>query len=292
MASITRQKFKIYSSRRQNKLGMTISYAILTFLIIIVIFPFFWMLRTALAPLKDAFSLRPGLLPSSFTLDNLIRVVTSENVPFLRYFQNTLVVSATSTFMVLVAGTWGAYALARLDFRGKRVFGFSLLIIQMFPGVLLVIPLYVVLSKVGLTNSHVGLAIALTTTNLPFVTWLLRGYFLSIPRELEDAARIDGCTYFGALWRIVLPLAASGVVATATLAFINCWNEFLIAYVLIDDNNMKVLSTGLASYTDSFTTDYTGLFAMATLTTLPVILAFMFFQRYLAGGLTAGSVKG
>jgi ABC-type glycerol-3-phosphate transport system permease component len=285
-------KFKTYSSRRPKKLGIVISYIIVLFLLVIVLFPFFWMIRTALAPLKDAFSLKPSLLPSSLTLDNFIRVVTSENVPFLRYFQNTMVVSVISTIMVLVAGTWGAYALARLNFTGKRPFGFSLLLIQMFPGVLLVIPLYVVLSKIGLTNSYVGLAIAYTTTNLPFVTWLMRGYFLAIPRELEDAARIDGCTYFGALWRVVLPLAAAGLVATATLAFINCWNEFLIAYVLIDDNNMKVLSTGLASYTDSFTTDYGGLFAMATLTTIPVILAFMFFQRYLVGGLTAGSVKG
>ncbi len=282
--------------RRRKQLGkitwLVVSYAIIIFFGLIALFPFFWMLRTAFAPVKDSFSLRPSLLPSSFTFDNLIQVVTSPNVPFLRYFWNSVVVSVVTTTLVIVVGSWGAYALARLNFKGQRAFGASLLLIQMFPGVLLIIPLYVVLTRLGLVNNFAGLAIAYTTINLPFVVWLMRGYFLSIPSELEDAARIDGCTYFGALWRVVLPLAAPGLAAVATLAFVNSWNEFLIAYVLINDDNEKVLSIGMASYIDQFTTDYSGLFAMATLTTLPVVIVFMVFQRYLVGGLTAGSVKG
>ena len=121
--------------------------------------------------------------------------------------------------------------------------------------------------------------------------WLLRGYFLSLPAELEDAARIDGCTTYGVLFRIILPLAAPGIAAAATLAFVNGWNEFLVANVLINDSRLRVLSIGLTSYIDQFGTDYSGLFSMAMLTTLPVVLVFMLFQRYIVGGLTAGAVK-
>jgi arabinogalactan oligomer / maltooligosaccharide transport system permease protein len=279
--------------RQRNKLWADIaSYIVILFFAIIALFPFFWMFRTALAPVSESFELRPKLLPSSLTFDNIVRVVTSPNVPFIKYFENSVIVSVSTTILVIVVGSWGAYALARLKFRGQRTFGASLLLIQMFPGVLLIIPLYVILAKLGLINNFVGLAVAYTTLNLPFVVWLLRGYFLSIPSEIEDAARIDGCTYFGVLWRVVLPLAAPGLAAVATLAFVNSWNEFLIAYVLINDDSQKVLSIGLASYVDQFTTDYSGLFAMATLTTIPVVLVFMVFQRYLVGGLTTGSVKG
>ena len=132
---------------------------------------------------------------------------------------------------------------------------------------------------------------AYSTVTLPFVVWLLRGYFLSIPHELEDAARIDGCSYLGVLFRIVFPIAAPGIAASATLAFVHAWNEFQFAYVLINDTEKRVLAVGLSSYVEQFTTDYSGLFAMATLTTLPVVIVFMVFQRYLVGGLAAGAVK-
>ena len=259
--------------------------------IVVALFPFFWVLRTAVTPTPEAFSLRPSLLPTTYTADNLVRVIVSPTLPFGRYFLNSTIVSLGTTAMVLLAGSWGAYALARLEFRGRRTFGVSLLLIQLFPAVLLVIPLFVVFAWVGLVNSLLGLVIAYTTFNLPFVTWLLRGYFLSIPRELEDAARIDGCSYFEVLFRVVLPIAAPGLAAVATLAFVNSWNEFFFAYVFINDDTKRVLAIGLSAYIDQFRTDYTGLFAMATLTTLPVVVVFVIFQRFLVGGLTAGGVK-
>ena len=283
------------TSRRRARPSILVLYAlgalVLLVAVIVALFPFFWVLRTAVTPPREAFSLRPSLLPTTLTLAPLLGVITSPNIPFSRYFLNSVLVSGGTTLLVLVAGAWGAYALARLDFRGKRPFGISLLLIQLFPAVLLVIPLFVVFSSVGLVNSLWGLILAYTTFNLPFVVWLLRGYFLSIPRELEDAARIDGCSYFGVLFRIVLPMAAPGLAAVATLAFVNSWNEFFFAYVLINDDAKRVLAIGLAAYIDQFRTDYTGLFAMASLTTLPVVAVFVLFQRYLVGGLTAGAVK-
>ncbi len=267
------------------------TYGVLVLFLVFSLFPFFWMIRTALTPRDAAFSLHPQLLPPAVTVDNFSRVLSSPTIPFLTQLKNSLIVSCGTTAVVLLAGTWGAYALARLTFKGKRAFGFSLLLIQLFPGVLLIIPLFAVLVQVKLVNSLLGLVIAYSTGNLPFVVWLLRGYLLSLPLELEDAARIDGCTSLGVIFRIVLPLAAPGLAAAATLAFVNSWNEFLFAYVLINDDTKRVLAVGLTSYIDQFTTDYAGLFAMATLTTLPVVIVFMLFQRYLVGGLAAGAVK-
>jgi len=210
------------------------TYGVLVLFLVFSLFPFFWMIRTALTPRDAAFSLHPQLLPTAVTADNFSRVLSSPTIPFLTQLKNSLIVSCGTTVVVLLAGTWGAYALARLSFKGKRAFGFSLLLIQLFPGVLLIIPLFAVLVQVKLVNSLLGLVIAYSTGNLPFVVWLLRGYLLSLPLELEDAARIDGCTSLGVIFRIVLPLAAPGLAAAATLAFVNSWNEFLFAYVLIN----------------------------------------------------------
>jgi multiple sugar transport system permease protein len=254
------------------------------------LFPFYWMLRTAFTPRSAAFSLHPKLWPEALTFDSFVRALTSPTLPFLLYFRNSVIVSFSTSLLVVLAGAGGAYALARMQFRGQRVFGLSLLIVQMFPPVVLVIPLFVVIAKLRLADTHFGLVLALVTFNLPFVTWMLRGYFLSLPREIEDAARIDGCGRFGVLFRIALPLSAPGVAAAATLAMVNSWNDFLFAFVLINDDAKRVLATGVAAYGQS-NNDYTTLFAMATLTTLPVVLLFMLFQRYLVGGLAAGSVR-
>jgi len=278
-------------NRSPRAAGQVGAYVILALFLVITLFPFLWMLRTAITPRTAAFSLHPRLLPTTVTGSNFQRVISSPTIPFLQQFKNSMIVSFGTTALVILAGTWGAYALARLNFKGKRAFGFSVLLIQLFPGVLLIIPLFIVMVNIHLANSLLGLIITYTTINLPFVVWLLRGYFLSIPYELEDAARIDGTSYLGVIFRIVLPIAAPGIAAAATLAFVNSWNEFLFAYVLINDDAKRVLAVGLSSYIDQFSTDYSGLFAMATLTTLPVVIVFMLFQRYLVGGLASGAVK-
>jgi multiple sugar transport system permease protein len=266
------------------------TYLVVGLLAVVAMFPFYWMLRTALTPPADAFSLHPGLWPGTVTGKNFARVILSPHVPFLVYFRNSLIVSLATTALVIIAGSGAGYALARVRFRGANAFGVALLLIQMFPPVVLIVPLFIVMAKLHLIDTYLGLVLALMTFNMPFVTWLLRGYFLSLPRELEDAARIDGCGRFGVLFRIALPLAAPGVAAIATLAMVSAWNDFLFAFVLISSDAMKVLPTGLATYGQS-NNDYTALFAMATLTTVPIVLVFMMFQRYLVGGLAAGSVK-
>jgi len=278
------------SARARRTAADTAAFLAVAALAVVALFPFYWMLRTAFTPQADAYSLHPTVWPGAVTWINFVRVVTSPNIPFVLYFKNSLIVSAATTLLVILAGSWGAYALARMDFRGKNTFGITLLIIQMFPPVVLLIPLFLVMARLHLVDTYLGLILALVTFNLPFVTWLLRGYFLGLPKELEDAARIDGCGRFGVLFRIALPLAAPGIAAVATLSMVNSWNDFLFAFVLINNDARKVLATGLASYGAS-NNDYTALFAMATLTTVPIVALFVLFQRYLVGGLAAGSVK-
>ena len=283
------------SRRRLNQpsvLETVLTYVTLVLIVLISLFPFYWMIRTAFTPSSDAFSTDPTLLPAQITWDNLVRVLTSDNMPFVQQFWNTAVVSFATTGIVLLFGITGAYALARLQFVGRRQFGMALLVVQMFPGVLLIIPLFVLMVRLNLDNTHLGLVLAYSTGALPFTVWFLRSYFLSIPEELGDAGRIDGCTHLGVLFRIVLPLARPGVAAVATLSVVNAWNEFLLAFVLINDIDKKVLSVGLSSFIEQFRSDYTGLFAAATLTTLPIVIIFLLFQRHLVGGLAAGGVKG
>jgi ABC-type glycerol-3-phosphate transport system permease component len=276
--------------RRRRILVDAGTYLLVGALAIMALFPFYWMLRTALTPIADAFSLHPVIWPRTVTAQNFVRVILSPTVPFLAYFRNSLIVSFATTALVVIAGAGGGYALARMRFRGANAFGIGLLLIQMFPPVVLIIPLFIVMAKLRLIDTYFGLVLALMTFNLPFATWLLRGYFLSLPRDLEDAGRIDGCGRFAVLFRIALPLAAPGVAAISTLAMVSAWNDFLFAFVLISSDAKKVLPTGLATYGQS-NNDYTALFAMATLTTVPIVILFMIFQRYLVGGLAAGSVK-
>jgi ABC-type glycerol-3-phosphate transport system permease component len=287
-STVTRQRTRVTRARAAE---LTAVYLILGIFLVVGIFPFLWMLRTAQTPQTDAFALNPTLIPERFTLDNLERVLTSPTIPFGRQFLNSVIVSGGTTLLVVIGGTWGAYALARFSFPGRNAFSLSLLLIQLFPGLLLIIPLFIVLTNLHLTDSLLGLILSYTTGQLPFAVWLLRGYFVALPREVEDAARVDGSGYFGVLFRIVLPTAAPGIAAAATLAFVNSWNEFLFAYVLINDASKRVLAVGLTAYIDQFAIDYSGLFAMASLTTIPVVLVFMVFQRFLVGGLAAGAVK-
>jgi ABC-type glycerol-3-phosphate transport system permease component len=249
------------------------------------------MLCTAATPTADAFSLSPSLWPTVLTFDNFVRVVSSTTNPFVQQFLNTVLVSLAATALAMIFGLSGAYALARLSFRGRGTLGTGIILLQFFPGVLLVIPLFVVLSRLGLTNSLVGLAIAYTTLTLPFTIWILRGYLQSLPVEIEDAARVDGCSYIGVIVRIVIPTIAPALAVVATLAFVSSWNEYLLALVLVNKPGMQLLGVGLTSFASQYGTDFPGLFAMATLTTIPVVLVFLVFQRSLVGGLSAGAIK-
>jgi multiple sugar transport system permease protein len=266
------------------------AYAILVTLLLIVVFPFYWMTITSFKNEDQMRSLVSMFWPSPFAGDSYAHLI--RKTEFLSWYRNSLVVSVSSTFVATAIGTIGAYALARLRFLGRAFMASAVLITYLVPPSILFIPLYAQIRNLGIADSLTGLIAAYPSFTVPFVTWLLMGYFESIPEELEEAAMIDGATRFGAFRRVVLPLAAPGLLAAALYAFTQAWNEFLYALVFITDVKLRTLPVGLSTFITGDVYGWGYLMAGAVLTTLPVIAAYVYLQRYMVEGLTAGSVKG
>jgi multiple sugar transport system permease protein len=228
--------------------------------------------------------------PSPFVLDNYVQLLTKTE--FTAWFGNSAVVAISSTLLATAIGTIGAYALARLRFRGRAFMSSAVLITYLVPPAILFIPLYAQIRMLGLSDSLAGLIAAYPSFTVPFVTWLLMGYFESIPVELEEAAMIDGATRFGAFRLVILPLAGPGVLAAALYAFTQAWNEFLYALVFITNVKLRTLPVGLSGFITGDVYGWGYLMAGAVLTTLPVIAVYIYLQKYMVEGLTAGSVKG
>jgi multiple sugar transport system permease protein len=273
-----------------GRLQLGLSYAFLSTLLLLVLFPFYWMLVTSFKTEDQMRSLVSMFWPSPFALENYLQLLGKTE--FVSWYGNSIVVAVSSTLVATAVGTIGAYALARLRFLGRGFMASATLITYLVPPSILFIPLYAQIKNLGLANSLAGLIAAYPSFTVPFVTWLLMGYFESIPEELEEAAMIDGATRFGAFYRVVLPLAAPGVLAAALYAFTQAWNEFLYALVFITDARLRTLPVGLASFITGDVYGWGFLMSGAVLTTLPVIAAYIYLQKYMVEGLTAGSVKG
>jgi multiple sugar transport system permease protein len=273
-----------------RRLPDVIAYAVLAVLVVLVVFPFYWMTITALKSETQMRSLTSMFWPSPVVLDNFRHLLRQTD--FGAWFRNSVTVAVTSTLLATAIGTIGAYGLARLRFRGRAFMSSAVLITYLVPPAILFIPLYAQIRNLGLADSLAGLIAAYPSFTVPFVTWLLMGYFESIPEELEEAAMIDGASRFGAFARIVLPLAAPGVLAAGLYAFTQAWNEFLYALVFITDVKLRTLPVGLSSFITGDVYGWGYLMAGAVLTTLPVIAAYIYLQKYMVEGLTAGGVKG
>jgi len=273
-----------------GRLQSAATYAFLLVLVFIVVFPFYWMTITSFKSETQMRSLVSMFWPSPFAGDSYGHLLGKTE--FLGWYRNSIVVSVSSTFLATAVGTLGAYALARLRFRGRAVMASAVLITYLVPPSILFIPLYAQIRNMGLADSLAGLIVTYPSFTVPFVTWLLMGYFESIPEELEESAMIDGATRFGAFWRILLPLAAPGLLAAALYAFTQAWNEFLYALVFITNVKLRTLPVGLSSFITGDVYGWGYLMAGAVLTTLPVIAAYIYLQKDMVEGLTAGSVKG
>jgi multiple sugar transport system permease protein len=272
------------------RLQSAVSYAVLLTLLVIVIFPFFWMTITSFKNEDQMRSLVSMFWPSPFVTDNYRQLLGKTD--FVAWYKNSIVVAVSSTLVATAIGTIGAYALARLRFLGRAFMASAVLITYLVPPSILFIPLYAQIRNLGLADSLTGLIAAYPSFTVPFVTWLLMGYFESIPEELEESAMIDGATRFGAFYRVVLPLAAPGLLAAGLYAFTQAWNEFLYALVFITDVKLRTLPVGLSTFITGDVYGWGYLMAGAVLTTVPVIVAYIYLQRYMVEGLTAGSVKG
>ena len=267
-----------------------LSYGVLFLLAVLVLFPFFWMTITSFKNEEQMRSLVSMFWPRPLVAENYAQLLSKTD--FVAWYGNSATVALSSTLLATTVGTIGAYALARLRFLGRGFMASATLITYLVPPSILFIPLYAQMRNLGLANSLAGLIAAYPSFTVPFVTWLLMGYFESIPEELEEAAMIDGATRFGAFYRVVLPLSAPGVLAAALYAFTQAWNEFLYALVFITDGRLRTLPVGLASFITGDVYGWGYLMAGAVLTTLPVIAVYIYLQKYMVEGLTAGSVKG
>ena len=266
-----------------------VSHAILIVVAVFSLAPLLWAISSAFKPDAEILSTF-SVIPTDPTLDNFRTVIAETSFP--RWFWNSLLVSVSTTLMALVVGTLGGYAMSRWNFYGRGLYGNTLLIIQMFPGVMLGIPLFLLLSDYHLVNTLWALVVTYLTFSLAFAVWMLKGYFDGIPKEIEEAAIIDGANRFQILWRMILPLAGPGMVTVGVFAFLLAWNEFFFAYLFLAQAEKYTLSLGMYSFIQQFTTQWGNIMAAGTLTTLPVLLAFFLIQRALTRGLVAGAVKG
>lgn len=252
-----------------------------------VVFPFYWLLVSSVTHSSELFT--GALVPSSFTLDNYIELFST--TPVLTWLRNSIVVAVIVTALTIVISVMGAYSLAFFDTKFGQVAGRLILFTYMFPGVVVVVPAYRILSGLGLVDSLAGLVIIELVLTVPFCIWMLRSFFLQIPRGLFEAGRLDGASHLRVLRSIMLPIARPGVIVIAVFSFIFSWNEYLYPLVLVNSDAGKTLPLGVAGFMGNLTVQWGPLLASGVIAVLPVLVMFIFLQRYLVEGLMAGAVK-
>src|SRR6266540_1912193 len=257
---------------------------------LVMIFPVYWKVLTALKPPGEVLNLTPRFWPSHLSLTSFRKAVGSPH--FWDAVRNSLVVAGSVTLIALSVAFLAAVAIARFRFYGRRAFIFAIVVVQMVPLNAMIIPIYLLLNEVDQVNRLSGVVITYLSFVLPFTGWTLRGFVANVPRELEEAAMMDGCTRFQAFYRIVLPLVFPGLIATSIYALIQAWNEYVMAYVLLSDQAKETLPVWLVSFVTARGVDFGALMAGATLMSIPVIVFFVIVQRQIVSGLVAGAVKG
>lgn len=277
---------KAKSRKRVQKIFV---YFLLAVGSLFALFPFLWMLSTSFKTLEETFVTPPVWIPRHPTLQSYRLIWTEYSFPV--YFRNSLIVTAVSTVIAVFLGSLSGYGVSRFSFKGKTFFLYFLLLTQMLPSVLLVIPYFQTMKALKLVNTLSGLIITYLSFALPFCSWMMRGFFESIPKELDEAAMIDGASRITVLFRVVWPLSLPGVAATAIFAFILGWNEYLFALTLARSEKVKTIAVGIGSMIGQYKVAWNDMMAVAVVATVPVLGAFVFLQRYLVQGLTAGAVK-
>ena len=271
-------------------LGRIWPYAVLTLFAFIAVYPITRIITVSLRPGDQLLSTSLAFIPDGATLDNY-RVLLFET-PFLQWLWNSVFVAVVVTATGVALASTAGYALSRFRFAGRGAALSGILVTQMFPATMLLLPLYIMLIKLGLLNSYLGIVVIYAATALPFCVWQMKGYYDTIPASLEEAARIDGATPWQAFYKVILPLAAPALVITALFSFMSAWNEYVVAAVVLQDTELFTLPVGLKTFQASMATEW-GLYAAGSLiVSLPVVVLFLILSRYLISGLTLGAVKG
>ncbi|WP_419759130.1 carbohydrate ABC transporter permease [Acidisoma sp.] len=265
-------------------------YAAVLAFVVFALFPIYWTLKISVTPTDLLYSQGVTGWPARATLQNYFGVLESTDFP--RYFLNSTLVSASTSLAVTIIASAAGYAFSRFRFRGKQVVAFMLLLTQTFPLVMVIPPIYRIMGSLHLTNSLTGLVIIYVAFNIPFATFLMQSFCDGVPRELEEAALIDGGTRLQALTRVILPLTLPGMAATVGFVFTAAWSELLFALMLIDDDNEKTFAVGLLTFIGKFDVDWGQMMAASMLGLIPACFFFVLLQRYLVAGLSAGAVKG
>ena len=273
-----------------RRLGSLGGYAVLLVLIAWTLGPLYWMVTTSLKTNREVYGTEATLWPRQPTLANY--AVLFEKTPFLAYFRNSTLIALATTFLTVICSALGAYALVRLRFPGRRLVARGLVYTYLVPQSLLFIPLFAILVNAGLSNTRPGLVLAYLGFTVPFCTWLLMGYFMSVPVELEEAGLVDGCSRVGVLFRIVMPVTLPALAVTAFFSFTLSWNEYLYASVFVTDINAKTIPTGIPSFIIEDVFFWGPMMASTVLSAIPPLAVYFIFQRWLITGLTLGAVKG
>lgn len=275
--------------KRKNLLEF-FRYAALILIVIAVIFPLYWMIASSMKPAADLFSANPTVFPREVSAVWYQTVLRNSNVVI--YFRNSFIVAFCTMCISLLVTTMGAYSLTRFKYRGRRVILMAVLSSYVFPSILLLLPLYNIISAMNLINSFAGIIITHTTITIPYSLWILKSYFADVPTELEEAGMIDGLTRLGTFIHIVIPITIPGILSCGLFSFILSWDEYLYASVFLTDVQYKTLTIGIMEYITSFDVRWGEIMATSTITTLPVLVMFILIQKYFVRGLTAGAVKG
>lgn len=257
--------------------------------------PGLWIVLSSLRPTVEIMAKPPVWIPQELSLDAYVAMfsgIGKGGIPVLEYFRNSLIISVTSTVIAIIIGMSGGYAFARYRFRGKSGWFLGLMLTRTVPGIALSLPLFFVYARLGIIDTHFGLILAYVALNIPFTIWLIDGFFRQVPRDLAEAAQIDGCTRWQAFWQVEFPLAGPGIASAGIFAFLTCWNEFALASQLTRSVNSKTLPVGLLDYTAEFTIDWRGMCALAVVMIIPALTLTFIVQKHLVGGLTSGAVKG
>ena len=266
-----------------------ITGCLIVILIIVVSFPLLWMTLSSFKPAAELFKNPPSILPKHWSLDWYFQAFQNNNV--IHYFLNSLKIALIVMIVDMMVGSLSAYGLTRFDFYGRKVLLTSILAAYCVPPIMLMLPLYKIMTTLNLSGSHVGVIIGHLTITLPFSIWLMVSFFQKLPKSIDESARIDGANEWQIFLVIDFPLCKSGVLSAGIMAFIMSWNEFLLASVLTNQEDMKTLTVGLANYISSTHIDWGIIMALGTITTIPVLVLFSSIQQYFVEGMTAGSVK-
>jgi ABC-type glycerol-3-phosphate transport system permease component len=275
---------------RRFAVGQIAAYAVAIVLALFVGFPLFWMLISSLKPSEELFVNPPRVFPREITFQWYANVVGSSDTVSL--FRNSLIVAISTTAICLGIGTLAAYGSTRFEYPGKRVFLIGALLSYVFPAVVLFVSVYMIVNALGLVDTRLGLILCHSIVTFPFALWMMKSFFEAIPREIDEAAWVDGASFLRTFLTIILPLSLPGIFSVGVFVFVLSWNEFLFASVLVTSGDMKTIPLGIAEFITSFDVRWGEIMAIGTLATVPVVVLFLFVQRYFVRGVMAGAVKG